>query len=144
MNNISVAIADAILAELSAHTFSTPITGFSRKYIPVLDLRSIDGVQLTVVPRSVGIANADRSRTANEVAVDVAIQRKVGSSNPSECDPLMDLVQEVADFLTRRRLPDVPEASWLRIANAPIYSPEHLQGKQMFTSVITATYLVHR
>lgn len=144
MTNIAVAIADAMLAELSAHTFATPITGFSRKYVPVLDLRSLDGVQLTVVPRSVGIANADRSRTSNEVAVDIAIQRKVGSVNPSDCDPLMELVQEVADFLTRRRLPAVPQASWLRIANVPIYSPEHLQGKQMFTSVLTVTYLVHR
>lgn len=142
--NIAVAIADAVLAELAGQTWAVPVTGFSRKYVPVLDLRSVDGVQVTVVPRSVQIANADRSRTAHEVAVDVAIQRKVASVNPADCDPLMELSQQMADFLTRLTLPDVPQASWLRIASAPIYLPEHLTAKQMFTAVSTVTYVVHR
>lgn len=140
MPSVAVAIAESIRADLTAHTFSVPVT-VSRKYVPAWDLKEIDGIQITVVPRSNGLANADRSRLSNEVAVDVAVQRKVGYGTPAELDPLMDVVQEVTDFLTR--LP-VAGASWLRIANVPIYAPDHLHEKRMFTSVITCTYLIHR
>jgi hypothetical protein len=143
MPAITQRIADAILSELVGHTFSSTFTA-ARKYVPQFDLRDIDGIQISVVPRSVTIANADRSRTSHEVSVDVAVQRKVTNVLPSEIDPLMDLVQEVADFLTRLRLSNALHASWLRIANTPIYSPEHMVEKRMFTSVLTVTYIVHR
>ena len=143
MPAVAVDIANAILDALAAHPFSVALT-VARKYVPVLDLRDLDGVHVTVVPRSVGITNADRSRCANEVAVDVAIQRKLLTVNPADVDPLMDLVQEIADVLTRLKLAAVPEASWLRIANTPIYAPDHMQEKRMFTSVLTVTYVIHR
>lgn len=143
MPAVTVDIADAILDALAAHAFSVGLT-VARKYVPVLDLRDIDGVHVTVVPRSVGITNADRSRCANEVAVDVAIQRKLPAIATADVDPMMDLVQEIADFLTRLKLAAVPAASWLRIANTPIYAPDHMQEKRMFTSVLTVTYIMHR
>jgi hypothetical protein len=143
MPAVAAAIAAAILADLTGHTFSPPITA-ARRYLPDLDLRAMDGVRVTVVPRSNTITNADRSRVANEIAVDVAVQKKLLAVSPEEVDPLMELVQHIADFLTRRPLPTVPGASWLRIANQPIYAPEHLQDKRLFTSVLTVTYIVHR
>ena len=76
--------------------------------------------------------------------MDVAIQRKLLTVNPADVDPLMDLVQEIADVLTRLKLAAAPEASWLRIANTPIYAPDHMQEKRMFTSVLTVTYVIHR
>lgn len=143
MPSIAAAIADGILAELAERTFTVPLSA-TRKYVPSLDLREIDGVYVTVVPRSVGITNADRSRVAYEIAVDVAVQKKLLGVTPADVDPLMALVQELADFLTRRPLPTVPAAAWLRIANTPIYAPDHLQDKRLFTSILTVTYLIHR
>lgn len=143
MPSIATDIAEAILAEIAGNTFSATLTA-ARKFVPQWDLRDIDGIQVSVVPRAVAIANADRSRTSQEVSVDVAVQRKVSGVLPDELDPLMDVVQEVTDFLTRLRLADMPNASWLRIANTPIYAPDHMLEKRMFTSVITVTYVVHR
>lgn len=141
MASVAKQIASALLDELDAHTFSRAVR-VVRKYVPQMDLRDMDGVLVTVVPRGNEIANADRSRVSNQVSIDVAVQAKVRSTNAEDVDPLMDVVQEVADFLTRRRLDAVPGASWLRIANVPIYAADHLAGKSMFTSVLTVTYLV--
>lgn len=143
MASIVKEVADAIASELEQGSFSKPID-VRRKYIPSLDLRDVEGVVVTVVPRQNETTNADRSRMSNDVGVDVAVQRKVSGVNPADIDPLLDLVQEITDFLTRLRLAAVPSASWKRIVNAPIYAPDHLNGKQLFTSVIAITYVVHR
>jgi hypothetical protein len=143
MPSVAASIAAAVLTELAGQTFSMPVT-CARKYSPNWDLRDIDGVQLTVVPRGNEIASASRGELSHQVAVDVAVQKKASASTPAEIDPLMDLVQEVADFLTRRRLAGYADASWLRITNSPIYAPEHLTDKRLFTSVLTVTYVVQR
>lgn len=143
MASVASAIAAAVLTELAGQTFSVPVV-CQRKYAPSWDLKDIDGIQVTVVPKGNDIAVASRGQLASQVSVDVAIQRKVHASTPAEIDPLMDLVQEVSDFLTRLPLSDYPDASWLRIANTPIYAPDHLTDKRLYTSVLTVTYVVHR
>jgi hypothetical protein len=135
-------LADAVLAAIQGNGWSMPLSA-SRKFVPNYDLRDLDGLVVTVVPRSVGTTNAARSLLGNEIAIDVAIQRKVSSAAPEQIDPLMDIVQEVFDFLTRLKLTG-QSAAWLRIANQPIYAPEHLSEKRLFTSVITVTYIVYR
>jgi len=143
MASVSASIAAAVVAELAGQTFSMPVT-CARKYAPNWDLRDIEGVQISVVPRGIDIASASRSQLSIQVSVDVAVQKKAAASTPAELDPLMDLVQEIADFLTRRPLAAYADASWLRIANTPIYAPDHLTEKRLFTSVLTVTYIVHR
>lgn len=143
MPSVAKDIAAGLLAVLEAATFSQPVY-VTRKYVPQMDIKAIDGVQVTVVPRGDEMANADRSRLSHTVTVDVAVQAKVSGTTPTEVDPLMDLVQEVADFLTRRPLPSVPSAAWLRIVNVPVYAPDHLSLKATFTSVLTVTYMVLR
>lgn len=143
MPSVAASIAAAVLAELAGQAFSMPVT-CARKYAPAWDLKEIDGIHVTVVPKGNDIANASRSQLANSVTVDVAVQRKVGAQTTAELDPLMDLVQEITDFLTRRPLALYQSASWLRIVNSFIYAPDHLTDKRLFTSVLTVTYLVHR
>lgn len=143
MPSVAADVAAGVLAVLAGQTFTVPIVA-AMKYVPNLELREIDGVYVTVVPRSVGITSADRSRVANEVSIDVAVQKKLLGVTPADVDPAMGIVQEIADFLTRRPLPTVPAAAWLRIANTPIYAPDHLQDKRLFTSILTVTYLIHR
>ena len=143
MASVAASIAAAVLAELAGQTFSLPVV-CQRKYAPNWDLKDIDGIQVTVVPKGNEITTATRNELSNQISVDVGIQRKVNASTPAEIDPLMDLVQELADFLTRRPLAAYANASWLRIANTPIYAPDHLTDKRLFTSVLTVTYVVHR
>jgi H2-forming N5,N10-methylenetetrahydromethanopterin dehydrogenase-like enzyme len=143
MPSVAASIAAAVKAELAGQTFSPPIT-CERKYAPHWDLRDIDGVQVTVVPRGNELASESRAQLSNQVSVDVAVQKKVSAATPAELDPLMNLVQDVTDFLTRRPLAGFALASWLRITNTPIYAPEHLADKRLFTSVLTVTYVVQR
>ena len=142
MPAVIVELADAVVAAIAGQVFSMPLTA-SRKYVPHFDLKELDGVQVTVMPRSVAPTNATRGRAAHEVLVDVAVQRKVPYGTPADVDPLMQLVEEIADHLTRLGMPTVP-ASWVRMANEPIYAAEHMREKRLFTSVLTFTFLVHR
>jgi hypothetical protein len=65
-------------------------------------------------------------------------------SDDAGLDELMSLVERLADGLRLKRLSDVPEAMWVKTENSPIYSPEHLETKGVFTSVLTVTYRVVR
>lgn len=144
MPSVVVQIAEAVRAELEDATFSLPFS-LRRAYSPTYDLKSMEGVQITVVPEGNQISNADRGRFANAVSIDVAVQRKVASDEPAVVDPLMDLMQEVIDYLkAHRRLAAFPDASFTRADAKAIYSPAHVAEKRLFTSVTTFTYTLHQ
>jgi hypothetical protein len=46
--------------------------------------------------------------------------------------------------LRMKRLPDYPNASWIKTQNAPLYNPQHWDQNKVFTSVLTLTYRVTR
>jgi len=136
-------IADAVVAELNAGTFSQPFEA-KRYYRPVFDLAEMKDLHVSVVPRGMTIERADRSRNQHDVQIDVAVQQKFQSGDAAELDPLMALVEEIADFFRLRRLTVRPEAVWIRTENVPIYAPEHLDELRQFTSVLTLTFRVVR
>lgn len=141
-----VAIADAVVEAINAGSFRRDLTA-RRHYLPVFDLPQMQQLHVTVVPKSVEISAAGRDRNQHDYAIDVAVQMKVADAEgeaSAEIDALMGLVQEIADHLRLKRLATYPGAAWLRIANDPIYAPEHLEQMRQFTSVLTVTYRVLR
>ena len=70
------------------------------------------------------------------------IQKKIGKNTDTDVTSLLGLVDELADFLKRRPLAAAPWAVWVRTDNEPLYAPDHLAEKRMFTSVLTVTYRV--
>lgn len=134
-----IRVADAVTAELNGHTFSLPFTAV-RLYQPQYELQEMKALHVTVVPREILIAPLDRSRCEHDVQVDIAVQKKYTSGANDEIDPLMDLVQEIADFFQQRRLANLPEAIWIETKNAPVYAPEHMQQFRQFTSVLSLTF----
>jgi hypothetical protein len=142
-------IADAVVAELNA-TPVPPATGFSqpftatRAYRPQFDLVELKTLKVTVVPKGIEIINITRHSNQNDVSVDVAVQKKVDPNDPSEIDALMALVEQIGDFFRLRRLTSFPTALWTKTENLPVYSPDHLETKQVFTSVLTLTFRVVR
>lgn len=136
-----IAIADAVAAHLNAGTFSQPISA-QRVYQPAFTLEELKDLRVSVVPRSTGITTATRDSSTFECAVDVGVQKKIGEE--SELDGLLDLMEEVADHLRLKRLPDAPDAAWLAIAHEPVVSAEALTEHRAFTSVLTVTYGVRR
>jgi hypothetical protein len=136
----TVQVAQAVTDALNAHEFSTPFT-VQRVALPVFTLEEMQTLHVTVVPREVASSVLDRARDEDEVKVDVAVQKKVASAAVEEVDPLLALVQEIADFLNRTAMGD---ATWKKTENKPVYAPEHLREKQQFTSVLTVTYRLVR
>lgn len=139
-------IADAVVTELngaSSGTFTQTFTA-ARHYRPQFDLAELKTVRVSVVPKAIGITGLIRNANQHDVSIDVAVQKKVNTADAAELDGLMLLTEQIADFFRLRRLSALPEALWTKTDNVPVYSPEHLETKQVFTSVLTLTFRVVR
>ena len=112
--------------------------------MPSFALQDMKDLHVSVVPKGVVITKGDRSRNTYDVQVDVAIQKKFNKGDATEIDPLMNLVEEIADYFRLRRLDSYPAAHWLKAEHSPIYSQEHWDELRQFTSVLTFTFRVVR
>jgi len=139
-----VDIADAVAASINGQTFDPPITA-ERSHLPIFDLGRVgDAIQVSVVPRSLTVANASRATNFFDAAIDVGVQRKVDPNDPAQIDALLDLVERIGDHLRLKRLGTLPEAQWLTSEHDPILAAEHLERLSVFTSVLTLTYRLTR
>ncbi|MGC1272624.1 MAG: hypothetical protein WBC44_02865 [Planctomycetaceae bacterium] len=134
-------VAEAVLAELDATTFSQSFTA-QRAYLPRAELAALRSLCVTVVPSHVTIATVARGQTQQDVAVDVAVQRKLTSEENGTLDSLLALAEEIAAHFTGKRLDSFPAAAWVKTEFKPIYAPEHIEQLRTFTSVLTLTFRV--
>lgn len=144
--SLITAIANAVVTELNgapAGTFDQVFTA-ARHYRPQFDLAELKTLRVSVVPKGIGITGLMRNANQHDVAIDVAVQKKVNPTDTAELDGLMLLTEQIAEFFRLRRLAALPEALWAKTDNVPVYSPEHLEQKQVFTSVLTLTFRVVR
>ena len=79
-----------------------------------------------------------------EAIVDIGVQKKIEGDVDEAVESLGSLVDEIADFIRHRRLTDAPWAHWAAITNDPIYIPEHLYERRVFTGVLSVTYKLIR
>ena len=135
----AVNIAEAVKEELNNGEFSQTFTA-ERHYQPVFELKDMKTLHVTVVPKDVELQLATRNTSQHDCRVDVAIQKKLETTDLAEIDELMGLVEEIITFLSRRKLASVPGALWIRTVNEPIYAAEHLEQFRQFTSIVTLTY----
>ncbi len=149
--SLVVSVANAIVDVLNTAQVETFAQGFAaeRQYKPEYDLAQLKTLRVTVVPKKIEIASLGRNVNQHDVSVDVAIQKKVASASVEELDPLMAFAEQIADYLRLKRLALGEDgaggsAIWAKTENVPIYSPEHLEQKQVFTSVLTVTFRVVR
>jgi hypothetical protein len=135
-------IATAVAAELNAApqgTFDVPVQALC-SVLPVYDLTQMAELKVTVVPKAVQIDGATRATSQFDVQIDIGIQRKLGTDLEAEVAALLDLVNQIAEYLRNRPLDMAPHAMWVSTVNEPVYAPEHLADKRLFTSVLTLTY----
>ena len=135
-------IADAVVAQLNAATFSQPLTA-ARDYAPSFKLPDMKSLHVTVVPRGMSSASLDRSRDTFSYEIDVAVQKKTDGEQLT-LDALMTLVEEIADHFRTERLASFPGARCMDVKNAPVFSQEHLDELRQFTSVLTLSFRVVR
>jgi hypothetical protein len=138
------AIADAVAAHINAGTFSQPVSAV-RMYQPAFTLEDLADLRVSVVPRTTAITAASRDSSVFECVVDVGVQKKLPAEDAQGViDGLLDLVEEIADHLRLKRLPDAPEAAWAGLAHEPVVSSESLEQHRVFTSVLSITYRMRR
>lgn len=136
-------IADAVVAELNAGTFSLPFTA-ERLYLPAFELADMQTLHVTVVPKGITTDAAARTQDQQDYAIDVAVQQKLTSTANGPIDALVTLVEELADHFRFRRLTTYPDAIWIKTEQQPVYAPEHLEQLRQFTSLFTLTFRVIR
>jgi hypothetical protein len=143
MTNLIISVADAIVTVLKADPLKLDAV---RAYRPEFDLAELKTLRVSVVPRGIEITSLGRNTNQHDISVDVGVQKKVDPANDAALDDLMTLVEKIADQLRLKRLelPGNGSAIWIKTVNDPIYSPDHLQTKQVFTSVLTFTFRIAR
>lgn len=142
--SLIIEIADAVTAELNAAapgTFTQTFTA-ERKVLPFYELQDLVALKVTVVPKAVEITGSTRSASQHDFALDIGIQKKLGSPGTleTEVESLGNVVDQIAEYLRQRKLTAAPFAAWVSTINDPLYAPEHLLEKRVFTSVLTLTY----
>lgn len=142
--SLATDIAAAVAAELAGAPAGTFPEGFEAvlRVLPEFALADLARLCVSVVPRSVRITAADRTESFREIAVDIGIQRKLGSNLNAEVADLGDLADRLGAYLERRPLAQAPQARWTGLTQDPLYAPVHLAEERVFTSVITVTYRV--
>jgi len=136
-------IADAVVAELNGGSFSMSFTAM-RTYIPRFDLADMTTLRVTVVPKGLEIAASSRGRDQHDYRLDIGVQQKFSEGDAAELDPLMGLVEELADHFRGLVLDTEPEAACVVVENGPIYAQEHMREGRLFTSILTLTFRTWR
>lgn len=139
-------LAEAVKDELNAApagTFSEPVTA-ARRYVAKLELDQLDVLDVTVLAQSVAIRPASRGADAEDWEISIGVRKRLADETPVEVDPLVDLVEEIGDYLRRRELSGMTSAHWSGLENTPLFVPEHLDRLNQFTSLLTVSYRVFR
>ena len=142
MSALRIQLAEAIVAELNAAALVPAFTA-RRRRIPIDDVKDLRDLQVSVLPATYTEAMMSRQADQREYGVDVAVQQHLDSPQ-ADADVLDELVEAILALFNRRRLSlaDGFAALWTGAANAPIYIPQHLAEKRVYTSVIRLTWKV--
>lgn len=139
--NTAVAVADAVVAALNASPFDVAFTA-QRTYQPNYELADLAELRVTVVPSSVELAPYSRNAVQLDCAVDVGVQKRVGTD--TEIDELLELAEAIGDRLRQEPLAGFPQAKWVATEHGPLVAAQHLEQHRVMTSVMTVTYRVGR
>lgn len=135
-------VAEAVTYEINLGVYSQSVSAV-RFYQPRFDLKEMDTLHVSVVPRSISEKQLSRALVAYDCGIDVGIQQR-SPMDQSTLDALTRLVAEIADRLRNNSLTALPEARLMELKNEPVFAPDHLDELRQFTSVLSVTYRVWR
>ena len=135
-----IEIANAVVAELNRNeNFAGKFTA-EMNLLPEFELKEMKTLRVTVVPKSLKITGQSREVSGREIEIDIGVQQR--TVEPDRLAELLQLVEDIIAVFDRQRLADYPSSLCVKVANDPIYDPEHLRLMRQFTSVITLTFKV--
>ena len=132
-------IANAVKTELNDTDFAISFTA-EMTILPVFELKDMRELKVTVVPKAQSFQRLSRDTGSREIQIDIGIQKKF--SGQSEAEELLGLVEEIAAHFDGKRLTEANNAICVKVANEPVYAPEHIEQYRQFTSVLTLTFKV--
>lgn len=132
-------IANAVKTELNDTAFSIPFTA-EMALLPVFELKDMRELKVTIVPKAQSFQRLSRDTGSREIQIDIGVQKKF--SDQSEAEALLDLVEEITAHFDGKRPTEASNAICVRVANEPVYAPEHIEQYRQFTSVLTLTFKV--
>jgi hypothetical protein len=136
-------VADSVTAQLNAAEFDFEFVA-ERMYVPNFDLEDMKELRVSVVPREVELFPHDRAHNKYHCRVDVAVQKKFSKGTNEEIDPLVDLVEKIADEFRLKRLTSFQAARCIKAEHSVLYSSEHWEQLRQFTSLLTLTFELAR
>ncbi len=143
-------IANAVVFELANHEFSQQFES-KMLVLPSFESAELEILRVSVVPRTLGIERATRAsskyavtRASSKyaVGVDIGIQKRIVGTPEETVSEMGALVDEIADFLKETELQKFPEAQFHSLICDPLYVPEHLAQKRVFTSILSVNYIL--
>lgn len=139
-----ITLTNAARAALALATFAMPLNPV-RQFLPRVDLKDADTINVLVVPKSVATEILSRNEVLDTLSIDVAIMKRVaaGDDGDAETEGLIALAADVAAWFEFGTLEGFAGA-WVGTVVNQIYAPDHLSERQQFTSVITITYRLRR
>lgn len=138
----TIDIADAVVFELNQSGL-TPAFTAERMMLPKHTNEALSELKVTVVPKAAEMSRLNRSQVGVEVEIDVGVQQRL-SDIDAEGTELIELVENLIDYMATRSLSQVSGVQWMRTRNDPVYALDHLTKNRLFTSVITLTYMLAR
>jgi hypothetical protein len=145
-------IADAVVAILNDAALNSQFSQFfiaERFYVPVHKLPELTTLQVTVVPMTIGGELLSRGGQYLEThTISIGVQQQIGQGAMTNdeikaaCDPLVFLCQEIISLFAAKPLTGYSRAMCTWHDWKPVFSPEHLDERRVFTGVVTLTYKV--
>ncbi|MBA3936829.1 MAG: hypothetical protein H0X38_05155 [Planctomycetes bacterium] len=132
-------VAAALVGELRDLGFPSSVV-LQRAYLPLTELGEVEALHVTVLINGRTTTMAGRGRMQIDHRLELAVQQRLGSDDPSAVDSLLDLVEDLTRTLSARRLAEAPDAVWVQAEHAPLVATEHLHELRQFTSLLTLTY----
>lgn len=145
--SLATDIADALVKDLNDQTSFSKTVAAERGYHLLIDLATFSGNRVLIAPKDkTRTATASRGLDRRDLRIDVAVQAKIAArpgEDTAELDGWLDYVDELEEFLLRRRPSTMPSVVVASVENAPIFAPEHLEPAQVFSSLLTVTFQVN-
>ena len=147
-NALLLTIADALVSKLNGVGTFNAGTVTAERIFPQSDpisLADAASLKTIVIPRAERRIHESRKDQGISVDVDLGLIKKLVAGNTvaqdkTELDGLIDLMDELSDYLAENRTLSVSSAHWSGSELANVWAPEHLEKSRIFFSFTTHTY----
>jgi hypothetical protein len=135
---VVIDICDAVVVVLNGATLSQPLTA-ERTYLSILDLDTLDGLQVFVSPAMLTVSRFDLApRQAFNPQIQIGMRKRVTLAT-ADIDPLIILTQEIIQLFRPVWLPGTA-ARVQTIENTPVFDAMALDEKHVFITTILLTF----